>query len=458
MKRRLHKKLASLTLKSTFIIVALVFTIALFATPALAADPTITTGTAEDATDNSVTIWGNLTSFGTYGGTYVYLSFDYATEGYYNAHGFTYDKQTPEITWERADGITSFSTTLTGLPNSSIYHFRAKVRFENDFVYALDSTFMTSMIEPDRIPGIQVKAYKNLLETGDCLFVILADIPYAQIPNIPVSRTYIYSLLDDGTEVGWNVGYAMNDNGYNYNIYSLYFEAADAIDWGNTDDYEIVLSGSPDVFSGVVPIYSVVDDPDYGVYADTWVTATDYNLELGQALLKIASTLEQEWQVVLLDEQDTKTVLSSTGEKLFRNAIPGVQQMAPSIFFIQRADAELSDRVWGSSLGDTYKERLLGVDALPGGGDDNWTMWGVVGVADWLNMPFLLVIGMMCVGGCGVAIWQSNKKWATSVPGYIGSLVILLCFSLLVMGLTAIALIGLFLVLMSGWLLFMKRA
>ena len=453
-----HKRGICLALKTFLFLTVCLLSVLLPVTPALAADPTLVTGAATDTTDSSTTLWGDLQSFGTYGGTYVYLSFDYATESYYNTHAFTYDRTTTEIVWERADGITSFSTVVSGLPNSTIFHFRAKVRFGNDFAYGLDNTFITSMLEPDQVPKIHFfKAYQDLLEPDDCLFVILGEIPYSRIPAIPVSRSYFWSLLDTGAEVGWNVGYAMNDNGYNFNVYAMYFEAADAIDWGNVADYTLALSGSPDVFSGVIPSFGVVDSPDYGVYADTWVTATDYKLQLGTDLLSIASTLEQEWQVVLLDEQDTKTVLSSNGEKLFRNAIPGVQQMAPAIFFVQRGTADVTNRAWGSSLGDTYKERLLGVDGLPGGGDDNWTMWGFVGMADWLNVPFLVIIGMLCIGLCAYTIYLAVRKWGTPVPGYIASLLIILCFSLLVMGLTVIALIGLFLVIMVGWLLFMRR-
>lgn len=429
------------------------------AVPALAADPTIVTGVATDTTDNTTTLSGNITSFGTYGGTYVYLSFDYANEGYYNGHGSTYDKHTSEISWKVADGLTAFTTTVTGLSNSTDYHYRAKIRFGSDYAYGLDTTVTTTMMEPDQIPRIYFfKAYQDLLEANDCLFVIMADIPYSTVPNIPVSRAFIWSLMDTGNEVGWNVGYAMNDNGYNFNVYSLYFAAASAIDWGNDTDYELVLSGSPDVFKVVIPSYGVVDSGDYSVMSDTWVTSSDYKVKLGEDLLDIAKQLEEEWQVVLLDEQDTKTVLSSNGEKLFRNAIPNVQMMAPAIFFVQAGDTDTSARAWTTNLGDTYKERLLGADGLPGGGDDNFLVWGLVGIADWLNMPFLLVIGICVLGLCVLVIKKSQDKWQTSVPGYIGSLIIIMCATLLVLGFTVIALIGLFLTIIAGWLLFMRRA
>jgi hypothetical protein len=443
------------------IVLFITLTIALVipVTPVSAADPTIVTGTASDTTESSAVLNGYLTSFGDYSGANVYLSFEYATDDYWLNNGNTYDKHTGEITWTVTDGITSFASSVTGLPNGTLYHFRARVRFGTDYAYGTDEVFFTTMLEPDKTPEIiSLLAYQDLLEENDCLFVILADIPYDSTPDVPVSRAYFWSLIDGGTEVGYNVGYAMNDNGYGFNIYSLYFTAADAIDWGNTTDYTVLLSGSPDVFSGTPPDYGVLDSADYAVYSDTWVTSSDYHVTLADDLLDIASILEQEWQVVLLDEQDTRTVLSSNGEKLFRNAIPGVQSMAPGMFFVQQMDADVEERAWGTDLSDEYKKRLLGPDELPGGGDDPWIMWGIVGLADWINVPLMVILGMICVACCIYAIHKSVQKFQTPMPGYIASVLIVLCYSLLWLGLTAIALIGLALVIGAGWLMFMRRA
>lgn len=432
---------------------------------ALAADPEVNTDVSTNVTDSSAVIWGQLITFGDYTETYIYLSFDYATEGYYTEH-YDYDKDTEEIEWEIEDGVTSFSCLLEGLPNNTTYHYRAKARYGNDFVYGLDAEFTTAMVEPDSVPSIHfLKAYKDIVETDDCLFIIVADIPYTIIPEIPVSRAFIWSLMDVGSEVGWNVGYAMNDNGYNYNIYSLYFEAVDAIDWGNDTDYTLALTGSPEVFESPVPYYDEADSPDYYILADTWADldkypdiVTTYNKALAYDLLNQCRFLEQEWQLSLLDEHDTKTSLSANGEKLLRNAIPNVQNMAPSIFWIQASDIDTDKRSWDTSLTDAYKERLLGVDGQPGGGDDSYLIWGLVGIADWINAPFLVVIGAIVIALCVYVIHQSAKRFGTAVPGYVGSILVMICASILIMGWTAVAIIGLFLVLTSGWYMFMRRA
>jgi hypothetical protein len=454
MLRKAGKIAYRLTLFLLLLIPALVPSFSVFA-----ANPVVTTDLATDETATSVTLNGSLTDLGSYTTTGVYLSFDYATDDYYTTYT-AYNKSTPEIAWLGSDGPTTFSTSLTGLANGTTYDFRAVVRFATTKAYGLNSAFTTSMVNPDTTPKIiSLKAYKDLLETDDCLFVILADIPYAYPPDIPVNRSFIFSLMFGGTtELGYNTGYAMNDNGYKYNVYSLYFTAADAIIWGDTTHYSLQLTGSPDVFSGAVPTYDVSDSGDYAVMSDTWVSTTNYQTKLGKDILAIAKTLEQEWQIVLLDEQDTKTVLSANGEKLFRNAIPGIQVMAPGIFFFESITADTSSRVWGTSLGDTYKARLAGVDGIVGTADDNWIMTALVGAADAINIPFLLLIGAVCLGLCVFAVVQSSKRFNNTAPGWVASLLIVMCFGMLAMGLTLVAIIGLFLVIAAGWLMFMRKS
>jgi hypothetical protein len=442
------------------IILSFVFAALLPAFPVSAANPVVVTGVSEDETDTTATINGTISSFGTFAGPDVYLFFEWSTDGYYDAYpADPYDKTTPEITWAIADGVTNFAADLTGFTNGTEYHFRAVLRYGTAYVYGADVTFTTNMLVPATTPQIySLKAYKNLLEANDTLFVILAEIDYPTVPAIPVSRSFIWSLMKTGVEQGWNVGYAMNENGYGFNVYSLYFPAASAITWNDVTNYNVQLTGSPDIFATPVPVYDSLDSAEYAVTSDVWTVTSDYHVQLAEDLLTVARTLEQEWQIVLLDEQDTKTVLSSNGEKLFRNAIPGIQTMAPSLFYIQDEAADVSARTWGTSLDTTYKARLAGVDGIIGTADDNWIAGSIEGVADWLNIPWLLFIGLIAVAICVFVIWKSNTRFGTPVPGYIAALIVILCVSMLALGLTVMAIIALVLVIAGGWLLFMRRA
>lgn len=424
------------------------------------AAPVIVTDVATNITESSVSLNAQITDLGTFAGPNVYLFFQYATDAYYDAHFSAYDKSTNEITWPIASGLTTYSADLSSLTKATEYHFRAVLRYGTAYVYGLDQTFVTTMVYPDRTPEIlSLQAYKDLLETGDCVFTILADIPYHEIPAVPVSRAYTWSLIDTGNEVGWNVGYAMNDNGYNLNLYSLYFPASVGITWGNNSKYSVRLSGNAANFSGVIPpVYDSTDSADYAVTADTWTSATYYKVKLATDMVKLAQTLEQDWQVVLLDEQDTKTVLSSNGEKLFRNAIPGIQSMAPNLFYIKQGDTDVSKRTWGTSLDDLYKGTLLGPDGQPGGGDDSWIGASIIPLADWMNIPLGLLIALACLGCCVLVIYKANQKYGNAMPGYVASLIIIICFSMLAMGMIVGALVGMAIVIIAGWILFMRKA
>jgi hypothetical protein len=454
----MRKRAGLWTFRSALVIIVLLVLI-LPASSISAANPVINTLAPTETTENSAILNGNIVDFGTFAGPYVYLSFQYCTDDYFTISGGQYDKRTTEQSSAITNGITTFSATITGLAYSSEYHYRAVLRFGTSYAYGVDTNFNTAMLSPDTTPGIiSFYAYKNLMESNDCLFVIYANIPYSIIPGIPINRSFIWSLIDTGTEKGWNTGYAMNDNGYGYNVYSLYFNAAASITWADVVKYNIQLAGSPSVFYGPVPIYDDADSGDYLVAADTWVASSDYHVTLAADIITIAKSLEQEWQVVLLDEQDTKTVLSSNGEKLFRNAIPGIQSMAPSLFYVQNVDADVSKRTWGTSLDDAYKGRLLGPDGVVGGGDDSWIALSLEPLADWLNIPWLMLIGLLTLAVCVFVIYKSNQRFGSPLPGYIGAIIVVMCSAMLAMGLTALAIMGMALVIAASYLIFLRRA
>jgi len=80
--------------------------------------------------------------------------------------------------------------------------------------------------DPDSTPTL-VKAdwYRNLLEPDDRLLIWEANIPYAIPPTTLVTETFYWELIDTDnvTVLGTTTGYAYHDNGYGYNVYSMYF-------------------------------------------------------------------------------------------------------------------------------------------------------------------------------------------------------------------------------------------
>jgi len=218
--------------------------------------------------------------------------------------------------------------------------------------------------DPDSTPAIQsFNVYRNLLETGDWLLIIYANIPYGTLPDTPVTQTFIWRMiaLDGVTELGDTVGYAYNDDGYGYNVYSMYWTAAEVTANGmvwNTA-YTVRLSGNPVVFD-TPPTYNYTIA--IGDYSTLTVTA-DVQAELAARLLTIASELDTHWGVPvvpsLLSEAEAGMVLSIYGEAFYRGAIFGVQNLAPTMFSVIIRDLDVADRTWT----DNYSLNLT-------------TMWG----------------------------------------------------------------------------------
>ncbi len=207
-----------------------------------------------------------------------------------------------------------------------------------------------AMPNPDSAPTIhRMNVYRNLLETGDMLYVWEANIPYAVTPDYKVSDAYLWQLLDGGTLLGSNTGFAYQGDGYNFNVYSMYFSAADVTAKGmvwNTA-YTLRLSGNPSVF---------VTPPNYSFTASgytSYTTQANNQEALADEIIYLASDLNIRWSLtidyLLTSEIETGTVLSYYGETVFRGCIYGVQAMAPVAFMFVLNELDVTDRTWGTN-------------------------------------------------------------------------------------------------------------
>lgn len=198
-------------------------------------------------------------------------------------------------------------------------------------------------------PTPEVTVYRNLLETGDRLYLIYANIPYATTPTIPVTEAFIWQLIDtDNTTVlGQTVGSTWADNGlngYGYNVYSMYFDAASALTWEAL--YSLKLTGTPYAFT-VPPEYNYsLNVADY----NSNTTQADNQADLAARILTLADDLNTRWSLTgsdkLLTETETGTALSTNGEEVFRAAINGCQALAPGAFQLVVTDITAADRTW----------------------------------------------------------------------------------------------------------------
>jgi hypothetical protein len=199
---------------------------------------------------------------------------------------------------------------------------------------------------PDSTPTIDdIWVWRNILETGDVLLMLVENTPYATTPTgFTYGEAYIWRWMNGTTELGQALGYDYNASGYGYNVIGFYLAAADAPTWAGV--YTLTLSGTPAAFTSPpeysypIPLssYSILTDQDE-VQADIALTVID-----------IADSMRSWWGLTaaesLIEEAETGTVLSSQGESFFRGAIYGLQGMAPAAFSLTISNFTITERTW----------------------------------------------------------------------------------------------------------------
>lgn len=214
---------------------------------------------------------------------------------------------------------------------------------------------------PDSTPTvITKKCYRNILETADFLIVWECNIPYAVTPSDPVTDTFIWELIDsDGTTVlGSTVGWPYQDDGYNYQCVSMYFDAAAAIAWDPTPGYTLRLKGNPIAFTTPPEYNYTVDSGDYSAS----VLTSDVQAELALDVILIAQDLDIQWGLAtsLIFDDETGQTLSAFGQAYFRGAIYGIQALAPALFPLAVTTIDLADRTWADTYVATLESQYTG--------------------------------------------------------------------------------------------------
>jgi len=100
--------------------------------------------------------------------------------------------------------------------------------------------------EPDTLLISQVEVYRDCLEDEDQLYLITGTIDYTDNPSLGADELFIIRLLTStGVELGSATPYAYFDDGYDYFLVSIYFNAADAPAWEPIPNHIIKLQGNP---------------------------------------------------------------------------------------------------------------------------------------------------------------------------------------------------------------------
>ncbi len=276
---------------------------------------------------------------------------------------------------------------------------------------------------PDSTPTVQqFNVYRNLLETGDFLLLIYANIPYAVTPNMTAAESYMWRLFktDNVTEIAAIVPYAFNDRGYGFNLASMYLDSGNVTAAGivGTPALPIKLSGNPSAFT-TPPNYNYALSS--GDYSPLTVSA-DVKAALAARLLTIASDLDIKWGLgttySLLQETETGTVLSIYGEAFFRGAIYGLQGLCPQVFAYIVSDMNFTPRTWADTYITVLQNQWVGtwVDTAKNALD---VLFGTTYSLAWLIFSLSAALAVIIFN-----IVLVNDAWLGILDGFV---VIIIC-------------------------------
>ena len=184
---------------------------------------------------------------------------------------------------------------------------------------------------PDSISLVTAKAFENIYETGDMLFVVSYDVNYAVEPTEEASETFLVNLLSTD---GLTLIMSRQLNDYQYNIISVYASAAEVLSLGliTSTEYKLRITGNPAIFATLTEATNM---------ATRTLSASDWNLDgaftskqlLSLHIIDLANTLETEWAITLLvTATNGNQLLNSAGRTAILLAIPGLDSSIPLIF------------------------------------------------------------------------------------------------------------------------------
>lgn len=301
--------------------------------------------------------------------------------------------------------------------------------------------------------GNVIKVFRNLVETGDCLYTFHYKLEFASdnYSTETAADTIYFELYDDAgnLKAQWTpyVFPYFETNGYGDGVTAVYFGASDnASAWGSAAVFDI--KGWPAYYTGF-PSFS------YTMAADDYVSVTtqeDNRAQLKELILLWCDRLGAIYQdtgVVLKTSSDYGEVLSSYGESYFGGAIEGLQAMCPELYFIQVYVPEVMDTSYNMTMADYFSTRADGSQWNKG-----FTAMGAgIGVSGTVMATIVFIVASIAI-----CIWCIKKEWGIEAGGgisaFIGISAALIMGSVLfaiMMIVSLVAVIGLV------WLLMLRR-
>lgn len=300
---------------------------------------------------------------------------------------------------------------------------------------------------PDSVTLEHTYYNRHLIENNDFLLMVHYNLYYSgAYPTPTADNVFVFRLYapNGTTELGQALPYVYENGGYGQGVVAFYFSAIDAPTWNNTYIYVLKITGNPAVF-GTPPTYT------FNIPLDSWSTQTTQETnqaEVKDRVIVMARDLEIEWGIELLSQQDALIVFSAYGEAYFRNTIYGLQIMSPDLFYLQSEQMDTDDRTWSTDLSDDYKERFAGT----------WVEDSIESGASLFHAPVMLFLAIPVVGFSIYLIYKSKQNFGTTNPGVLAAAIMISGYSVLMLGMTLMAVVLLIMIWIAAFALFLRRA
>jgi hypothetical protein len=228
------------------------------------------------------------------------------------------------------------------------------------------SLFLTSPVfaiaNPDSITMYNTsKAFQNIFEDGDLLFVTRYNVEYATEPTEEANVAFSIVLYNAS---GTTILASRPLNYYQENIISIYLDASQVTSLGITYESNLILkiSGNPILFSTLTEGTNV---KSYTLSASDWNIGTSL---LSDYCLILANILEDDWiadgwtGTLLSTTSNGEQVLNSSGVTVFEDAIPGITYKISGLSYLSSLGATIqSDTVNPLQEEDTTITNKLGI-------------------------------------------------------------------------------------------------
>jgi len=205
---------------------------------------------------------------------------------------------------------------------------------------------------PDIYNIDQTQAYENVLETGDQLWLITFDLDYTGAnPSERADEAWIFRLMDGSTEVAAVAPDPLHDDGYAQGLVSMYLTPAEAVPWLSAN-ISAVMTGNPTLTwaAGAPPV--ATDN-----VVDLWSSVPG---NITPRIRYIATALENDWGLDLIDLIQGEQKLTTTGEEYFESVVDNLRSIAPDLFEASTVSPEYDERAFTQTAATATEARWVG--------------------------------------------------------------------------------------------------